>query len=315
MARRNINKEKIKNSIEHLGAKYGIASVFYDVVVSFSYMIANKADFEQEREDAFYGIMNKYNENDTEDFIIIAARLLAEYTKPEPTDVLGEIYEELNLVKTKNGQYFTPMEVSRVLANIILKESNPIKEYQKKGYFSISDEACGSGRLLFVAYDKLISKGIASKDLLLIGADVDLLSCCMTYLQFSLMGVNAIIKHQNTLTLKLFDTFYTPAYAHNKELQEKLKEGEKEMEQKVTNFKIKIWETEEDRDDGYAFDYLNTFEKMEDAIKEAKSLMKLNDYACVEVLDNEEKKVYYWSDGKTEELYEKNSITEDSLDL
>lgn len=80
------------------------------------------------------------------------------------------------------------------------------------------------------------------------------------------------------------------------------------------NFKIKIWDTEDDRDNGYAFDYLNTFETKEEAITEAKSLMKLNDYACVEVLDKEEKEVYYWSDGETEEVYEKNSKSEDNLD-
>ena len=34
------------------------------------------------------------------------------------------------------------------------------------------------------------------------------------------MGANAIVNHQDTLTMKRYDTFYTVAYAINKDLQE-----------------------------------------------------------------------------------------------
>ncbi len=307
------NKERIKKAIKSLGEKKGISTAFYDVVVGFAYRFANEADFNHERENLYNMLIDKYNESDTEDFIIIAASLLAEYTFPTLKDTLGEIYEELNITNTKNGQFFTPIYVSKLMSNIALKDCDFMELENKPEYYEITDDCCGSGRMLYAAYNDLINQGVNSKDILLIGADIDLLSCCITYLQLSLMGANAIIKHQDTLKLEVYDTFYTPSFIHNKELQEKIGERSDNMN-KENNFKIKIWETEFDRDNGYGSDCLDIFETKDEAIKEAKSLMETYNYACIEVLDNEEKDVYYWSDGETEEFYEKESVTEDSLD-
>lgn len=54
----------------------------------------------------------------------------------------------------------------------------------------------------------------------------------MTYIQLSLMGANAIVNHQDTLTMDKYDTFYTISYLMNKELQEKLSK-EKEIDEEI----------------------------------------------------------------------------------
>ncbi|HAB66443.1 MAG TPA: hypothetical protein DCE23_03650 [Firmicutes bacterium] len=90
----------------------------------------------------------------------------------------------------------------------------------KKGYINISDPACGSGRNLYAAYSELLDSGIDSNKILIEGDDIDLTCCCMTYIGLSLMGANAIINHQDTLTMERYDSFYTAVYAMNKELQE-----------------------------------------------------------------------------------------------
>lgn len=56
---------------------------------------------------------------------------------------------------------------------------------------------------------------------------------------------------------------------------------------------IKIWETEQDRDMGEPFEYLEEFNDLGIAIETAKALNSKENYACIEVLDNEETKVYY----------------------
>ena len=57
--------------------------------------------------------------------------------------------------------------------------------------------------------------------------------CCMTYIQLSLMGANAIVHHQDSLTMNTYDTFYTVSYVMNKELREKVSNEEKENEEEI----------------------------------------------------------------------------------
>ena len=43
------------------------------------------------------------------------------------------------------------------------------------------------------------------------------------------MDASAVVHHQNTLTLNVYDTFYTPGYLLNKDLQDKIaKQNSKE---------------------------------------------------------------------------------------
>ena len=90
---------------------------------------------------------------------------------------------------------------------------------------------CGSGRTLYASYKELLGMGIDNNKILMIGDDLDLTCCCMTYVQLSLMGANAIVRHQNSLTNDKYDTFYTIAYAMNKELQEKLFKDKETLEE------------------------------------------------------------------------------------
>lgn len=81
--------------------------------------------------------------------------------------------------------------------------------------------------------------------------------------------------------------------------------------EKNNNYIISIWETDEDRALGEAFDYPQSYSNIDEAIKTAKGLIKFNNYSCVEVLDSKDK-CFYWSDGKDEEYFnELNSIESD----
>ena len=67
-------------------------------------------------------------------------------------------------------------------------------------------------------------------------------------------------------------------------------------------FKIEVWETEEDRErgEGFIHDY---FYNLSDAISESKKIISREGYASIEVLD-EEGNVMYFNDGEIEEFYE-----------
>ena len=73
----------------------------------------------------------------------------------------------------------------------------------------------------------------------------------------------------------------------------------------MKKYTIKFWETEEERENGLSEIYGSDFENLDEAIKEAKKIMKNNNFASIEVLDNneEESKVYYFATQDEEEYF------------
>lgn len=223
-----LDKKFIENSLRKLGQKYGIHEAFKDVVTCIAYSFANAVDMKETRENEYIRIINKYNENERKLFPQILVALVYEYEKTkEPLDILGDIYEKLELTKKGVAQFFTPIEVCKVMAKVTIDKEESKKKINEKGYINISDPACGSGRNLYAAYSELLEGGIDSNKILIEGDDIDLTCCCMTYIELSLIGANGIVNHQDTLAMKRYDSFYTVAYAMNKELQDKLSKESK----------------------------------------------------------------------------------------
>lgn len=223
----NYDKTFISDSIKKLGNKYGTHEAFRDVVTCCAYSFANSFDFQEKRENEYLRIINKYTNEEKELFPKILAALVNEYEKAEePIDVLGDIYENLNLTKKGSAQFFTPLDVCKMMAKVTIDKNQNENTLNDKGYINVSDPACGSGRNLYAAYSELLDSGISNNNIILVGDDLDLTCCCMTYIQLSLMGANGIVHHQDSLSNDVYDTFYTVTYAMNKELQDKLSKKE-----------------------------------------------------------------------------------------
>lgn len=230
----NYDKKFISDSIRKLGAKYGTHEAFKDVVICIAYSFANATYFKEEREKEYLRIINKYSKEEQQLFPQILTALVNEYTKStEPIDILGDIYENLNLIKKDSSQFFIPLEICDLIARVTTTKDDTENTIKEKGYIVISDPTCGSGRILYAAYNELLDKKVPNNKILLQGDDLDLTCCCMTYIQLSLMGANAVIHHQNTLTMDRYDTFYTVSFFMNKELQEKMRDNNKDVEEGV----------------------------------------------------------------------------------
>lgn len=230
----NYDKKFISDSIKKLGVRYGHHEAFRDVVICCAYSFANSVDFKDDREKEYLRTINKYSDEEKDLFPKILASLVNEYEKAEePIDILGDIYEDLNLIKKGTAQFFTPLNVCKVMAKVTIDKDESKKALEERGYINVSDPACGSGRNLYAAYSELLDNGISNNKILLVGDDIDLTCCCMTYIQLSLMGANAIVNHQDSLTMNRYDTFYTVSYAMNKELQGKISDKSKEVEEEI----------------------------------------------------------------------------------
>ncbi|MFR0872513.1 MAG: N-6 DNA methylase [Oscillospiraceae bacterium] len=109
----------------------------------------------------------------------------------------------LNLGNDSGGQFFTPYDVCRMMAEMTC--DNVLPTIEAKGYISINDCACGAGATLIAgvhAAAKQISKaGLNWQNHILVTAqDVDYTVAYMCYIQLSLLGVAGYIKVGNSLT-------------------------------------------------------------------------------------------------------------------
>lgn len=124
--------------------------------------------------------------------------VMALENEPEQ-DFLGKIYMNLNLGNHWKGQFFTPYNVCKMMAQMTV--GNVDRQIEEHGYISICDPACGAGATLIATANILKgSKYNFQNHVLFVGQDVDRVVSQMCYIQLSLLGCAGYICVGNTLT-------------------------------------------------------------------------------------------------------------------
>jgi hypothetical protein len=126
-------------------------------------------------------------------------------------DFLGIIAGDLELLDTKLGQLITPYPLSRLLAEMTL--GDPTALIAKRGFITLQEPARGAGGMIIAAADVLEKRGFDPTFALYVEA-LDVASLCfkMTYLQLSLRGIPATVRHANTLSREVLESASTPAF-------------------------------------------------------------------------------------------------------
>ena len=115
-------------------------------------------------------------------------------------DLLGELYHELRLEQVQKGQFFTPYNISRMMAEIQLADGTAEEEIRRKGYMSVSDPACGAGAMLIAFANAARRRKINyQSQVLFVAQDIDRTAVLMCYLQLSLLGCPAIVIRGDSL--------------------------------------------------------------------------------------------------------------------
>ena len=144
-------------------------------------------------------------------------------------DFLGQVTVELEIRNRNMGQFFTPYDVSRMVAEMTLDTVDEIVAEQ--GFVTVQEPACGAGGMIIAAADVLARKGFdIGTQLYVEASDISPMCFRMSYLQASLRGIPVTIRRGNTLSLEMFDHAVTPAffgfYAARKEAFDLWRSGE-----------------------------------------------------------------------------------------
>lgn len=127
----------------------------------------------------------------------------------EPRDILGAVYHELNLNNAWNSQYFTPDDVCRMMAMLILGEDKLDSANQE--LLTVNEPACGSGAMVIGAVWAMKKAGVDYRQKSLFYAqDIDIRCVWMAYIQLALYEIPAVVVHGNTLTMEEWSRWYTP---------------------------------------------------------------------------------------------------------
>lgn len=169
----------------------------------------------EEREKEYMECMNRF-ENSEIPAQILAIIVMAYEENPEQ-DFLGKMYMALNLGNHWKGQFFTPYNVSRLMADV--QVDSMIEQINTKGWVSICDPCVGGAAMLLAAANSLREKNINYQNhALFVGQDIDRVTAQMAYIQISLLGCAGYIVVGNSLTNPMTGEVLFPSENSGQEL-------------------------------------------------------------------------------------------------
>lgn len=184
--------------------------VFSDSIFMMAVSISNRFDFCQKMEDEYLFIAKGYEKDDLSMITKLFA-LLVNALGDCPSDFLGEVFMETNTWSSDLSQFFTPFSLSLVSAELSLDGVDSTIE--EKGYFILSEPACGSGGMIIAASEVVSRKGINPQVSMWFSCiDVDRTAAYMAYLQLSLLGIPGCVSVGNSLTMSFSKHLYTPMH-------------------------------------------------------------------------------------------------------
>lgn len=177
---------KIFNS---LCGRYGRWEIWQDFVTLAAIAISNTVDRSQaaEREKTYMTIAGKYKPEEMLKFSQMLQEVVIGMDFNPDQDFLGELYMALDLGNDHAGQFFTPYDVCRLMAEIT--DTDLQARVERDGWISVNDCACGAGALLVAFANACTRQKINYQTSVLFTAqDIDYIVGLMCYLQLSLMG-------------------------------------------------------------------------------------------------------------------------------
>lgn len=188
-------------------------TLFSDWIEAAAISLSNAIDLRQRdtREARYMEIVGRYDRNVIDAF----PRIFAELTmamEEEPCDILGRVFGDLELSNAARGQFFTPYNVCRLMAEVMLgDEMNAIIE--REGFVTVNEPACGAGAMVIACAEAMRGAGINyQRHMHVTAIDIDPRAVHMAYIQFSLLHIPAVVILGNSLTPEAHEQWFTPAH-------------------------------------------------------------------------------------------------------
>ncbi|MFM2287699.1 MAG: hypothetical protein RL684_842, partial [Pseudomonadota bacterium] len=189
--------------------------VFRDCIEMMAIALSNAVDLvhREAREARYLEIVRRYKRDEIEAFCRVLA-VLTNTLDAGPADVLGAAFGELEVHNKDAGQFFTPFEVCRLMAGLMVGDGEAMRaKVASEGFVLASEPAVGAGAMVIALAEAMQNAGLNyQRHLHVTAVDVDARAAHMAYIQFSLLHIPAIVIVGNSITLETRETWYTPAH-------------------------------------------------------------------------------------------------------
>lgn len=193
------SKEIIVKKIQKMVGKYSAYNIFYDWVKLCAISVSNSCTFKHDevwkkREEEYIATKSKYTKNELVEFAEMF-ELLCLALEENIEDVLGETYMKSGCYSKELGQFFTPFHLALLNAEVGMP-----KTITEDETLTMNEPSTGGGSNIIAGAAVLKKRGLNYQKILRVTAqDLDWLGVYMTYLQLSLLGIDAKVAQGDTL--------------------------------------------------------------------------------------------------------------------
>ena len=111
--------EEFIKKLDIANGKYKRKEVFKDLITLLALRISDTIKYDENNEKYCIRILEKYHENEREQFGLLSYRLTKIYKKSdEIIDVLGHIYTDISMYNKELKQDFTPIDLAKLMTEI-----------------------------------------------------------------------------------------------------------------------------------------------------------------------------------------------------
>lgn len=204
------HKKEFCKVVGQLAGKYGRHEVFTNFCEIAALSLRQTFERSEKNERAYLDLINRYEPGEQPRFAELLA-LTVEALTEQPRDFLGECFHELELYNQYKGQYFTPFDISRMMARISLAGLE--EKIRQRGYLELNEPTCGSGGMVIAAAEEFKARGLNPVNTLFaVAQDIDRKCCNMAYIQLSLLAIPAAVIWGNTLLLECREQWLSAGY-------------------------------------------------------------------------------------------------------
>lgn len=207
------HQAELSKILRGLAHRHHLWKVFCDFVAMAAISISNATDRRHavQREAEYMRIVAQYSKDEANEL----ARGLAHVVmglEVGLSDFLGALFMGLELGDAWKGQFFTPYEVSRLMAAMTMGDKAQ-REIENKGFITVCDPCIGGGAMVIAAAHALMDADINYQLCMhAVGVDIDIVAVHMAYVQLSLLHIPAVLYHGNSLSLDVRSVWRTPAH-------------------------------------------------------------------------------------------------------
>lgn len=208
------HQQKFIQLIRDNSTQHRLHQVFTDFCELAALSISNAVDklHFAKREERYLSIVKRYSREEVERFPQMLGCITMSLDD-DFKDCMGSLFMALDLGDHFKGQYFSPYPVCLMMGKMLMGVPDREAIEEQGGFITLCEPTSGAGGMVIAAANALHDEKINYQQCMHVTAqDIDATAVHMSYIQFSLLHIPAIVIHGDSLALSCWDYFVTPAH-------------------------------------------------------------------------------------------------------